>query len=365
MSRQTDTSLTKPNADKVSRTEEWQLYFEQLLRITLELPSHPAVLILGAWGPVLGKDRGFLDPQQAHLPAALYHDVPYISLKQLIWSHFIRFPSATWHTFYALDFLHPNARGHRILSDLVTSYLATRLCILETFGSRPEPFNSRGGTQTSDKDDFSGATFATLSTSNSFDDVIKYRNVSHNRDNEGRQTRGPLIFYEEVNNDTYHFLSLDNPSGLPPIPFGIPLNDLIDWDSPDQSLSTFLDSGTNPIGNMVRGDSQPRPFCADANDPLNPLVPTEVDDWKPWVYSNEKHYWIADEPRARIRVDIDVNEGRVAVFFFRSATLSPGVAYCWVDDNETGRKKLEGHWGWETNVPAVVYIDHGVTPGKH
>lgn len=359
-------TLTKPYADRTPRTEEWLLYFDQLLRIILEMPSHPAALILGVWAPILGKDRGFLDPQHAHLTAALYHDVPYISLKQLIWSHFIRFPSATRHTFYSPDLLHPNARGHRILSDLVTSYLATRLCILETFGPPPETYNSRGGIQPSDKDDFSGANFATLSTSNSFDAVIKYSNVSHNRDDEEEQQQhGPLIYHEEVNSDAYHFLSLDDPSSVLPIPLGVPLNDLIDWDSPDQSLSTFLDSGTNPIGNMIRGDSQPRPFCADANDPLNPLVPTEAKGWRPWAYSNEKHYWITDEPRARIRVDIDVSEGRVAVFFFRSAKLSPGVAYCWVDDHETGRYKLEGHWGLETNVPAVAYIDHGVTPGKH
>lgn len=330
------------------------------------MPSKPAVIVLGVWAPILGKDRGFLDPQHAHLPAALYYDVPYVSLKQLIWSHFIRFPSATWHTFYAPDFLHPNARGHRILSDLVTSYLATRLCILETFGPSLESSNSQGGIQASDQHDFSGASFATLSTSDSFDSIIKYSNASHDRDNEGeQQAHGPLIYYEEVNNDTYHFLSLDDPSSLPPIPFGVPLNDLIDWDSPDQSLSTFLDSGTNPIGNMVKGYHQPRPFCADANDPLNPLVPAEVKGWRPWVYLNEKHYWIADVPGARIRVNIEVNEGRVAVFFFRSEELSPGVAHCWVDDNETGRYKLEGYWGLKMNVPTVAYIDYGVTPGKH
>jgi hypothetical protein len=330
------------------------------------MSSQPAVLLLGVWGPILAKDRGFIDPQHAHLLAALYYDVPYISLKQLIWSHFIRFPSATWHTFFAPDFLHANARGHRVLSDLVTSYLATRLCMQETFGPSPESYNSRGGIQPPYKHDFSGATFATLSTSNSFDAIIKYSNVSHDREDEGeQQAHGPLISYEEVNNDTYHFLSLDGPSSVPPIPLGIPLNDLIDWDSPDQNLSAFLDSGTNLIGNMVKGGSRPRPFCADSNDPLNPLIPTEVEGWRPWVYVNEKHYWIADEPGARIRLDIEVNEGKVAVYFFRSAKLSPGVVYCWVDDNEVGRYKLEGHWDWETNVPAVGYIDRGVTPGKH
>ena len=318
------------------------------------------------WAPILGKDRGFLDPQHAHLPAALYYDVPYVSLKQLIWSNFIRFPSATWHTFFAPDFLHPNARGHRVLSDLVTSYLETRLCILETFGPPPESYNSLGGIQPPDKLKFSDATFATLSTSESFDAIIKYSNVSHDRDDKEEQLlHGPLIYYEEVNNDTYHFLSLDHPSSVPPIALGAPLNDLIDWDSPDQSLSTFLDSGTNPIGKMVKGGFQPRPFCADANDPLNPLVPAYVEGWRPLVYQNEKHYWVADAPGAQIRVDIEANEGKVAVFFFRSKTLSPGVVYCWVDDNEAGRHRLEGHWGWETNVPVVAYIDHRVTPGKH
>lgn len=48
---------------------------------------------------------------------------------------------------------------------------------------------------------------------------------------------------------------------------------------------------------------------------------------------------------------LTVHNLRVAVFYFRSQDLSPGVAQCWVDDNVIGAKRLDGHWDLGMNIP--------------
>jgi hypothetical protein len=61
------------------RTIGYQEYFDQLMRVLLEFPSQPAVLILGAWSPQVAQDQGYADPQVVHLPIAHYYDIPYVS----------------------------------------------------------------------------------------------------------------------------------------------------------------------------------------------------------------------------------------------------------------------------------------------
>lgn len=78
----------------------------------LEFESQPAVVILGAWAPQVAQDQGYADPQTLHVPVASYYDIPYISLKQVIFNHYTRFPHSTVKTFFQPDRLHPNARGH-------------------------------------------------------------------------------------------------------------------------------------------------------------------------------------------------------------------------------------------------------------
>jgi hypothetical protein len=80
--------------------------------VLLEFESQPAIVILGSWAPQVAQDQGYGDPQIVHLPIATYYDIPYISLKRLIFNHYTRFPQSTVKTFWLRDQLHPNARGH-------------------------------------------------------------------------------------------------------------------------------------------------------------------------------------------------------------------------------------------------------------
>lgn len=76
------------------------------------MKSQPAVVILGAWAPQVAIDQGYNDPQIPHVPIAMYYDIPYISLKRVIFDHYSRFPSSTARAFWQPDILHPNLRGH-------------------------------------------------------------------------------------------------------------------------------------------------------------------------------------------------------------------------------------------------------------
>lgn len=93
-------------------TPAYLAFFDQLLRILLQLPSSPAILILGAWSPLIAQNQGYGDPQVAHLPVAHYYDVPYLSVKRVVWNTYLRWPKDTRETFYQTDGVHPKARGH-------------------------------------------------------------------------------------------------------------------------------------------------------------------------------------------------------------------------------------------------------------
>jgi len=120
-------------------------------------------------------------------------------------------------------------------------------------------------------------------------------------------------------------------------------------------------------------------FCADANDREHPMAPSSREGWEPFVWNGEKHFWVSETIGARIKVDIKVKAGRVAVYYYRSQHYNLGNAKCWVDDNEKGGTELAGYWDKGYNVAvyvlhllpgyslisSVAYIDEKVTSGDH
>ncbi|QRV99524.1 carbohydrate esterase family 16 protein [Ceratobasidium sp. AG-Ba] len=306
----------------------YTIYFDQLLRIALEFPNEPAVLVVGAWGPQLSFDYGYMDPSVTHLPAVQYYDIPYISIKPLLYVHHLRYAHTVGETFWTKDYVHPNAAGHKVLGDLTIAYLEKQLCLLNHFGVLNE--TALGG----------GPTVRTLGSEpvNDTDSFELIRlpptpELVHNRTDDGETTdvAYPLLPDPQERIST---LRLATPYTVPPTIIGQALSELFSPWKPDAPLRT---------------PPPPHPFCADANDEAHPLTPrtnTVV-------------------PTAGIVVEVAVAEGRVAVFYFRSETYSPGVAECWVDDNRKGAVKLHGHWNKKMNVPSVAYIDSLVTPGDH
>jgi hypothetical protein len=159
---------------------------------------------------------------------------------------------------------------------------------------------------------------------------------------------------ERIGTERRHFALPPTPYSVPFVSMFTPLRDVIDPLKPDPSDPTHILS-------LV----QPELFCADANHRQHPMQPTSHDGWEPFVWNNEKHYWVSSTVGARIRVDIKVNAGRVAVYYFRSQHYGLGDALCWVDDNERGAVRLAGHWTKSYNMAVVSYIDQNVTTGAH
>jgi hypothetical protein len=196
-------------------------------------------------------------------------------MKQLIWSQYLRFPYSTLHAFWTPDGFHPNTRGHRVLSDLLTSYLSTRIC-------------SIGGGVSS--------TVQATSSSSSLSDTVRLSNHTHHWNTTDEDIQyGPALHLDDLKNETYHFI-LPKPLSVPPIPFNLPHSQVFDPMSDSDSANSIQ------VGS-------PNPFCADSNDPNSPLNPREREGWEPLVWKDEKHFWVSSTPGARIIVDIAVSEG--------------------------------------------------------
>lgn len=326
----------------------YQTFFDQLLRVLLEFESQPAIVILGSWSPQVAQDQGYGDPQIVHLPIAHYYDIPYVSLKRLIFNHYTRYPQSTAKTFFLADQLHPNARGHRLLSDILVSYLESQLCLLDHYGLPVVPPIEH--------------TIATSDPSSSLIDVNFDMPQPLRVDGAVDWTKPPDGWEETFNEDNLEaignerrlFALPQTPYAIPFFPMFAPLVESIDPNKPDPSSpSHILDL------------RQPELFCADANDAKNPMQPTSHEGWEPFVWNGEKHYWVSSEVDARIRVEVKVNAGRIAVYYFRSQHYDLGDALCWVDDNEKGAIRLSGYWTKQYNMAVVDYIDRNVTSGDH
>lgn len=130
----------------------------------------------------------------------------------------------------------------------------------------------------------------------SFSEMVHLSNTTHHWDSKEEDAQyGPALYLEDLKNESYQFITPSPPLTIPPIPFNLPHSQVLDLAS-DSENHLHLDS--------------PKPFCADANNPDSPLDPRERDGWEPYVWKNEKHFWVSSTPGARMIVDITVNEGR-------------------------------------------------------
>jgi hypothetical protein len=94
------------------------------------------------------------------------------------------------------------------------------------------------------------------------------------------------------------------------------------------------------------------PFCASANDLINPL-PSSIFAGSGWravhpsagaqdLYVGE-HYWEASMPGSRFRIPLQLGAGDVGVFYVREPRQDIGEGSyvdCWVDDNVPGAKRI-------------------------
>ena len=96
-----------------------------------------------------------------------------------------------------------------------------------------------------------------------------------------------------------------------------------------------------------------RPFCASANDLINPLPPSLFygSGWNAWHpdgntgQSELLHYWYSTLPTSRLRIPITVGAGDIAVYYMKEPiggdNEEGSAVECWVDDNYGGARVIE------------------------
>lgn len=171
----------------------------------------------------------------------------------------------------------------------MTSYLEYELCRVSILGLPAPP-----------KTEHTLATTSAFSTAIDLDFPFDTpRMTDPKTPPEGWETTFNASAIALISQESRRFLSRPSPYALPLTEIFTPLRDIVS--------DTTADPAT-PDGllDLV----QPQMYCADANDPKNPLRPIIADGWKEYVWNGEKHYWVSDRVGARIRVDIKVAEGR-------------------------------------------------------
>lgn len=234
--------------------------------------------------------------------------------------------------------------SQRILADLVIGMIESQTCQLIAAGGIPVP-----------------PMHDTIKTSHPFSTLV---NVSFPFDTpklidplqppDGWESVQDVDSVALLADEQKRFLSPESPYSVPLTSIFQPLEEVLDYTKEDPETAQSILS--------LR---QPKPFCADANDKENPMKPSLSEGWREYNWLKEKHYWVSETIGSRIRVDIKVNQGRIAVYYFRSQQYDLGDAKCWVDDNEKGAVRLPGWWDRKYNVASVAYIDEKVTPGDH
>lgn len=275
------------------------------------------MIILGAWSPSIAQDQGYADPQLVHLPIASYYDIPYVSMKRMVWESYLRWPGSVRSAFWVDDGLHPNVRGHvsfffclhlavfsqgwsdirlhtidqRVLADVLTSYLEYELCRVSILGLP--------------KDREPAMTLATHASFDSMIDLSFAFDTPHMTDPKtpppGWQATFNASAIQAIARESRQFISKTSPYSLPLTEIFTPLRDIVSDLSPTDDPAT-----PDALLNLV----QPQMFCADANDPQHPMRPVISDGWREYDWNGEKHYWVSDQVGARIRVDVKVAEGR-------------------------------------------------------
>lgn len=109
------------------------------------------------------------------------------------------------------------------------------------------------------------------------------------------------------------------------------------------------------------------PFCASANDLVNPLPPSIFagTGWAAYhpptgsnALSSTSHYWYSSLPTSKFRVSITLGAGDVGLYYLREPMSVVGIygssVSCWVDDNYNGRVEIVN--AGDIGEPTPTYV---------
>ncbi|KAF8120029.1 hypothetical protein EV363DRAFT_1228384 [Boletus edulis] len=311
-------------------------YFELLVRSLLDRPEQPAVVILGHFSPQTHELYGFAGADHWHNIVAQFYDVPHISVKPILYPTYMADPDLI-KPYYA-DLVLANADGHVLLADVLMSYFQSQVC----------------------------AAWATAG-GHSYETV-------------------PLVLSPGHNGDTHLFGGVGaRVGGAPPDPPKAA--------DPEKKPAQAPAADTQPVPlypqlripptriNTRPGDplpfEEPAPYCASANDLVNP-VPPSLFHGSGWHVRHPEqgtsplltaeYYWHSWMPLSILRVPIKVSAGDVGIYYVKEPIEEIGEGsqlQCWVDDNVRGAVIVENAGNIIEPVPTLEIIDHLVTRGSH
>jgi hypothetical protein len=310
--------------------------FELLVRSILIREDQPAVIILGHFSPQVHQANGFGGPEVWHNIVAQFYDVPHISIKPHLYPQYIANPASI--TKYFTDAILANPEGHGVISEILISYFQSQICSAwdiatgQSYDSVPiltggdgEPHGLFGG-------------------------VGQRKGAAPPTPNDDKDAAGDPLGAVKA--------------AAAPLPVYPQLR------VPPSLINTRADSG--------RSFEEVKPFCASANDLINPIPPSLFygSGWfayHPPMGSGQAeilHYWYSTLPTSKLRIPIMVGAGDIGVYYLKepigSGDGGEGSAIeCWVDDNYGGAVIIENGANVPSSTPALEIIDHKVSRGSH
>ncbi|EIN14668.1 hypothetical protein PUNSTDRAFT_96689 [Punctularia strigosozonata HHB-11173 SS5] len=324
--------------------------FELLVRSLLLRKEQPAVIVLGHFSPQVQETYGFAGPEHWHSIVAQFYDVPHISTKPLIYPDYIADPSSTSHLY--VDPVLASPAGHEYLADVLISYMQSQVCAAynAALGKNQDalPLLAADSVNVRQPTDARGL----------FGGVGQRKGAGAAQDGEG----APVSEEDENAPDNKGNALAMN---------ALTAHMLI----PPSRINTRPAELSGATG---RTFEEIAPFCASANDLVNPLPPSifagtgwtsahpplgSTGDWRV-----SAHYWVSTLPTSQLRIPIQVGNGDIGIYFLRETQAAVGdgsAVECWVDDNVPGRRTIRNVGPVGEATPTLTFIDHYVARGPH
>ncbi|KAF8742138.1 hypothetical protein RHS02_03529, partial [Rhizoctonia solani] len=147
---------------------------------------------------------------------------------------------------------------------------------------------------------------------------------------------------------------------------------VLEYQSPGNTIPGPEELGVMPRLRMFRKyvrderEHSVKTSCFSTRSKKHPLKPIRQEGWSEWAWK-EKSYLIAKEPGARATFVIDVGPmGLIKITYLKSKTFGLGNVKCWVDNNESSARVIEGWWNEDgLNMSRDAEVAGGVPAGSH
>jgi len=306
------------------------------------------VLILGHFSPQSQLEQGFAGQGHWHDVVAQFYDTPHISTRPILYPDFIEDPTSIDR--YFADPVLANPAGHDILADVLISYFQSQVCSAwaaatgQSFDGFP-PFFSPIVPDNSKQPTDARGLFGGVGQRKGSQPENKEGNALGGGRNQNPGVQGKAV----IGKGALHVQA-------------IPL--------------AMIDTRAGDVGKKAY--EEPTPFCASANDLVNPL-PTTIFAGTGWAayhpptgtnaISSTSHYWYSSQPMSRLRLGVNLGAGDVGVYYLKEPKSVVGlygsVVNCWVDDNYAGRVEISNAGDVGEPTPTLRIIDRSVSWGSH